>query len=161
MAGVARRIALFDPARRLGRDLIPVAAGVGIDLVEITRGADLAGADVDAILVAPAVATELPPSPDGWPPRWIVGDASHAGKLAGAAASAQAVGVLLAPVTAAALEVAVAPDPSSPEQELARTRGLIAASVMDATPATLAGLAETFSASDCIVWWRDGETMTP
>jgi diguanylate cyclase (GGDEF)-like protein len=158
---VARRIALFDPARRLGRDLIPVASSAGIDVVEITRGADLAGADVDAILVAPAVATELPPSPDGWPPRWIVGDASSAGKLAGAAASAQAVGVLLAPVTAAGIEIAVALDPGSPEQELARTRGLIAASVMDATPATLAGLAEHFAADDCIVWWRDGETMTP
>jgi diguanylate cyclase (GGDEF)-like protein len=161
---VARRIALFDPARRLSRDLGPVAAAAGIEAVEVLRAAEVTGdaaAGYDAILVAPAVAAELGPAPAAGPPRWIVGDANAAGKLAGAAASAQAVGVLLAPVTEAALAVATAADRATPELEMARSRGLISASVMDATPATLAALAEAFSATDCVVWWKEGETMVP
>jgi diguanylate cyclase (GGDEF)-like protein len=159
MPGMAR-IALFDPARRLARDLASAAKTAGVELVEVGKVADLP-TDVDAILVAPAVAGELGPAPAEGPPRWIVGDSTNAGKLAGAAASAQAAGVLLAPVTAAGLSVAASPDPGSREADAARSRGLIAASVMDASATTLASLAEAFSANDCIVWWKEGETMTP
>jgi serine/threonine-protein kinase len=154
------RIALFDPARRLGRDLASIAQRAGVELVEVGKAADLP-ADVEAILVAPPVAAELGPAPTTGPPRWIVGDPGNAGRLAGAAASAQAAGVLLAPVTAEGLTVAASPDPASRDADAQRSRGLIAASVMDANPATLGALAEAFSASDCIVWWKDGETMTP
>jgi hypothetical protein len=158
---MARRIALFDPARRLGRDLGSVAAAAGVELVEVGKPAELATLEVDAILIAPAVAAELGPAPADGAPRWIVGDPSNAGRLAGAAASAQAVGVLLAPVSEAGLAVAITAELASRATALLRSRGLIAASVMDANPATLGALAEAFSATDCIVWWKEGETMTP
>ena len=161
---MARRIALFDPARRLGRDLAPIAAAADVEVVEVAKADDPVLADVaevDAILVAPAVASELGAPLPGAPPRWVIGDGGNAGKLAGAAASAQAAGVLLAPVTAEALEVALASDASNPTTDLARSRSLVAASVMDAKPTTLAALAEAFTVNDCVVWWKEGETMTP
>src|SRR5262245_30923102 len=162
MAAVSRRIALFDPARRLGRDVGPIASGAGLEVVEITRAADLdAELGADALLIAPAVASEVGPAPVGGAVRWIGGDATHAGRLAGAAASGGAAGVLLQPIAASGLVVAVGPELVHPEAEMSRARLLIAASVMDANQASLTQLAEAFGASDAIVWWKEGETMTP
>jgi len=117
-----------------------------------------------AILIAPAVASELGPVPVEGPPRWVVGDGANAARVAGAAAQAGAAGVLLAPISQVALEAISHDEPISPDFDLARARGLIATSLIDlagAAAQTLMAVAEGFTANDCIVWWRDGNQMAP
>src|SRR6185436_2403727 len=48
--------------------------------------------------------------------------------------------------------------------DLVRARGLIATSLVDLTGSaaeTLLAVAGGFAASDCIVWWKDGNQMAP
>jgi serine/threonine-protein kinase len=159
---VAQRIALFDPALRLGTELAEAADRAGIDLIEVTHVTHPALQRANAIIIAPAVAADLEPDQGQGPPRWIIGDASAAGKIASAAAACGAQGVLLTPVGPDALTALVAGEVPSPEIDLARARSLIAASLIDAsTQTTLVGLAESFAAHDCVIWWRNGETMIP
>jgi len=116
------------------------------------------------LLVAPAVASDLGPPPDGSAPRWIVGDGTNAARVAGAAASASATGVLLTPVSPEALAALLTNDAVSADFDLARARGLVATSLVDLTGAagdTLKSVADGFGAHDCIVWWKDGSQMTP
>ncbi|CAN5433045.1 hypothetical protein BH11MYX1_BH11MYX1_45530 [soil metagenome] len=163
----AKRLGIFDPSRRLIRDLSAAADLAGVELVEV--GADLSNADLDGLLVPPAMASDLgaPVAMAGDAKavaRWIVGDAANAGRVAGAAASAGAAGVLLTPVSAAALSSIARSEPTSPELDLARARGLIATSLVDLTGAaadTLRAVADGFSAHDCVVWWKDGAQMVP
>nr|MDQ3301590.1 diguanylate cyclase [Myxococcota bacterium] len=73
-------------------------------------------------------------------------------------------GVLLTPVSVAALDAVAHSDATSPDFDLARARGLIATSLVDLTGAateTLLAVAEGFTAHDCVVWWRDGAQMVP
>ena len=163
----AKRLGIFDPSRRLIEDLSAAADLADVELVEV--GADVSQADIDGLLLPPALATELgvPAAVQGRAKpvaRWIVGDASAAGRVAGAAASAGAAGVLLTPVSPAALSSISRAEPTSPDLDLARARGLIATSLVDLTGAaaeTLRAVAEGFSAHDCIVWWKDGPQMVP
>ena len=72
--------------------------------------------------------------------------------------------MLLTPVSAAALASIARSEPTSPELDLARARGLIATSLVDLTGAaadTLRAVAEGFTAHDCVVWWKDGAQMVP
>ena len=158
-------LGVFDPSGRLAEDLAEVADRARIELMHVdtpeTRTNSLA-----ALLVAPAVASELGPPLDGAAPRWVVGDgtSTSAARVAGAAASATATGVLLTPVSPDALHAISLGETSSPDLDLARARGLIATSLVDLTGAageTLRSVAEGFAAHDCIVWWKDGTTMTP
>jgi diguanylate cyclase (GGDEF)-like protein len=158
-----KRLAVFDPSGRLIADLATAAEQARLKLFAITAK-DPAPRDCAAILIAPAVASELGPAPVDGAPRWVVGEGANAARVAGAAAQAGATGVLLAPISALALEAIVHSDPSSGEFELARARGLIATSLVDLTGAatqTLTAIAEGFTAHDCIVWWRDGNQMAP
>ncbi|HVK88477.1 MAG TPA: protein kinase [Kofleriaceae bacterium] len=157
------RLAVFDPSGRLLADLSPVAAAAAIELFAITADAP-PDASTAAVLVAPLVAPDLGPAPADGPARWIVGDSSNAARLAGAAATATATGVLLTPVSVEALRAITEPTAEATELDLARARGLIATSLVDLTGSateTLLAVADGFTAHDCIVWWRDGAQMTP
>src|SRR3954468_18252833 len=96
-----KALAVGDPSGRLISELAPLAAESNIALLPIRPGEPDSG--LVATLVAPAIADDLGPPPAGSPPRWIVGDAGNPARLAGAAAKAGAAGVLLTPVSVAAL----------------------------------------------------------
>src|SRR5262249_17885915 len=92
---------------------------------------------------------------------------ANAARVAGAAASASATGVLLTPVSPDAL-VAISHAEPHPQIghdfDLARARGLVAISLVDLTGAAaemLKAVAEGFTAHDCIVWGKDGPQMPP
>ncbi|MBA3396128.1 MAG: diguanylate cyclase [Deltaproteobacteria bacterium] len=158
----AKRLAIFDPSGRLIADLAPLASQARVTLHVATATEMPAGCA--ALLVAPLVAGDLGPAPADGAPRWIVGDGSNAARVAGAAAQAGASGVLLTPVSVAALDAVAHSDATSPDFDLARARGLIATSLVDLTGAateTLLAVAEGFTAHDCVVWWRDGAQMVP
>ncbi|MBL0220477.1 MAG: diguanylate cyclase [Myxococcales bacterium] len=160
----AKRLAVFDPSGRLIAELTPLADRAGVTLVSITAADPDPGANCAAILVAPMVAGELGPAPADGPPRWIVGDGGNAARVAGAAAQAGASGVMLTPASVDAIDAVAHTDPTSPDFDLARARGLIATSLVDLTGSateTLSAVAEGFTANDCIVWWRDGAQMLP
>ncbi len=159
----AKRVGVFDPSGRLLADLASVAERVNATLERVPT-ADTNTNGLSALLVAPAVASDLGPPPDGGAPRWIVGDGANAARVAGAAASASATGVLLTPVSPEALAAVLHNDPVSADFDLSRARGLVATSLVDLTGAagdTLKSVAEGFTAHDCIVWWKDGAQMTP
>jgi diguanylate cyclase (GGDEF)-like protein len=154
-------LAVVDPAGRLIAELQPLVAGTGIALRSIKPRESAAGCV--AVLVAPAIADELGPAVAS-PPRWIVGDGAHAARLAGAASQAGAAGVLLTPVSLEALAAIAHLQPTIPEFDLARARGLVATSLVDLTGSaaeSLAAVAAGFGANDCIVWWKDGNQMVP
>ena len=158
----AKRLAVFDPSGRLIADLRPLAEAADVQLISVT--AKDTPVNCAAMLVAPLVAGDLGPAPASSPPRWIVGDGSNAARVAGAAAQASASGVLLTPVSVEAIDAVAHSDPTSPDFDLARARGLIATSLVDLTGSateTLLAVAEGFTANDCIVWWRDGAQMLP
>jgi diguanylate cyclase (GGDEF)-like protein len=159
----AKRLGVFDPSGRLVDDLGEAAHAAHLGLVPVADAAAPTGG-LAALLVAPAVASDLGPPPDGGAPRWVVGDGANAARIAGAAASACATGVLLAPVSPEALLAIVHAEPTSAELDLARARGLVATSLVDLTGAaaeTLKAVADGFTAHDCIVWWKDGAQMMP
>jgi diguanylate cyclase (GGDEF)-like protein len=159
---VAKRLGVFDPSRRLIDELGDAADRVDVELVAVRAGDATDG--MAGLLVPPAMASDLGAAPDGAVPRWIVGDGANAGKVAGAAASAAAAGALLTPISPDALAAVVAAESTSQDFDLARARGLIATSLVDLTGAaaeTLRSVAEGFTAHDCIVWWKDGNQMTP
>ncbi|HTR50159.1 MAG TPA: diguanylate cyclase [Kofleriaceae bacterium] len=159
---MGKRLGVFDPTGRLIEDLAAAAQGSHAELEAFDPANGVNG--IAGLLLTPAVAAELGPPADGAPPRWIVGDAANAARIAGAAASAGAAGVLLAPVVGSCLDAVAHGDPTSVEFELARARGLIATSLVDLTGAaaeTLRAVAEGFTAHDCIVWWKDGAQMVP
>ena len=159
----AKRLGIFDPSRRLIQDLSDAADQADVELIEV--GSEASQLDLDGVLVPPAMAGDLGPPPEHTKvSRWVVGDAANAARVAGAAASAGAAGVLLTPVSAAALASIARSEPTSPELDLARARGLIATSLVDLTGAaadTLRAVAEGFTAHDCVVWWKDGAQMVP
>ncbi len=158
----AKRLAVFDPSGRLIADLKPLAEAADVQLISVTTKDSPAGCA--AMLVAPLVAGDLGPLSASSPPRWIVGDGSNAARVAGAAAQAGASGVLLTPTSVEAIDAVAHSDPTSPDFDLARARGLIATSLVDLTGSateTLMAVAEGFTANDCIVWWRDGAQMMP
>jgi diguanylate cyclase (GGDEF)-like protein len=159
----AKRLGVFDPSGRLVEDLAEAADRANASL-EAIPASQANTARFDALLVAPAVASDLAPPNDGAAPRWIVGDGANAARVAGAAASASATGVLLTPVSGDAMVAIAHAEPTSHDFDLARARGLIATSLVDLTGAaaeTLKSVAEGFTAHDCIVWWKDGSQMTP
>jgi len=158
----AKRLAVFDPSGRLIVDLEPLADQARVILKPATLDDTPAGCA--ALLIAAAVAGDLPPAPAEGPPRWIVGDGANAARVAGAAAQAGASGVLLTPVSVEAIANVAHADSTSSDIDLARARALIATSLVNLTGAaqeTLLSVAEGFSAHDCIVWWRDGGQMVP
>jgi diguanylate cyclase (GGDEF)-like protein len=159
----AKRLGIFDPSRRLIQDLSDAADQADVELIEV--GPEASQLDLDAVLVPPAMAGDLGPAPEhSKVSRWVVGDAANAARVAGAAATAGAAGVLLTPVSAAALAAIARSEPTSAELDLARARGLIATSLVDLTGAaadTLRAVAEGFTAHDCVVWWKDGAQMVP
>jgi diguanylate cyclase (GGDEF)-like protein len=162
-AVAAKRVGVFDPSGRLLGDLASTAERVNATLERVPTATSNTNG-FSALLVAPAVASDLGPPPDGAAPRWIVGDGANAARVAGAAASASATGVLLTPVSADALAAILHNEPVSPDFDLSRARGLVATSLVDLTGAagdTLKSVAEGFTAHDCIVWWKDGAQMTP
>ena len=158
----AKRLGIFDPSGRLIDDLASAAERANADLVHVEAGDALDG--LAGVLVNPAAASDLGPPPEGGVARWIIGESQHAARVAGAAASAGASGVLLTPVTADALAAIMHAEPTSPDFDLARARGLVATSLVDLTgnaQETLRAVAEGFTSHDCIVWWKDGGAMTP
>src|SRR6186997_14216 len=116
----AKRLAVFDPSGRLIADLTPLADQARVILKEATL--DNIPPNCTAMLVAPAVAVDMPPPPADGPPRWIVGDGSNAARVAGAAAQAGAQGVLLTPVSVEAIANIAHGDPPSLDVDLARAR---------------------------------------
>jgi diguanylate cyclase (GGDEF)-like protein len=159
----ALELGVFDPSGRLVEDLAEAAEHANTAL-EPLASPDAPTNGFAALLVAPAVASDLGPPPNGAAPRWIVGDGANAARVAGAAASASATGVLLTPVSGDALLAIAQNETPAHDFDLARARGLIATSLVDLTGAageTLKAVAEGFAAQDCIVWWKDGTQMTP
>jgi hypothetical protein len=98
----AKRLGVFDPSGRLVEDLADAAERANASL-EPVAVAQADSTEYDAVLVAPAVASDLAPPAAGAPLRWIIGDGANAARVAGAAASASATGVLLTPVSGDAL----------------------------------------------------------
>jgi diguanylate cyclase (GGDEF)-like protein len=157
-----KRLAVVDPSGRLIAELEPLTREARISLHAVRPGEPTTG--YTAMLVAALVASDVGPLLSASPPRWIVGDGGNPARLAGAASQAGAVGVLLTPVSLAALEAIAHVEPTIPEFDLVRARGLIATSLVDLTGTaaeTLLAVAGGFSASDCIVWWKDGNQMLP
>jgi diguanylate cyclase (GGDEF)-like protein len=155
------QLAIVDPSGRLIGELSAGATAAGLALRSVAPGEPADGCA--AVLVAPAIAGDLPP-PAGGPLRWIVGDGANAARLAGAASQAGAAGVILTPVAAPALWAIAELAPTPAEFDLARAHGLIATSLVDLTGSaveTLLAVAAGFSANDCIVWWKDGNQMAP
>ena len=159
---MSSRIALFDPSHRLAAEVAAAAARADVEVSVVMKAEDPGLIISHAALIAPAVAAELAPASADNAPRWIVGDITAAPRLAGAAATAGARGVIISPVSPEALRAAVGRDDERMEDDVLRARKLVAASVIEASAQpTLAAIAEAFSAQDCIVWWRDGDTMEP
>lgn len=157
-----KRFGVLDPSGRLIEDLTDAATQAGVALVATASAQN--GSDFDGLLLPPALAGDVGPSSLLHSPRWIVGDAANAGRVAGAAVSANANGVLLTPVTADTLAAIGRVPEDSPEADLARSRHLIATSLVDLTGAAaeaLRAVAEAFGAQDCIAWWKDGAQMVP
>lgn len=155
------QLAIIDPAGRLIGELQASAAAARVSLRSVPPGEPATGCA--AVLIAPAIAGDLAPAPDG-PPRWIVGDGANAARLAGAASQAGAAGVILLPVACEALDALLRVAPAPAELDLGRARGLIATSLVDLTGSaveTLLAVAAGFGAGDCIVWWKDGNQMAP
>jgi diguanylate cyclase (GGDEF)-like protein len=156
-----KEIAVVDPSGRLIAELALLALPERIGLAMMRPDEPERG--FAAVLIAPAVAPDLPPLAGG-PPRWIAGEGGNAARLAGAASQTGAAGVLLTPVSVAALEALIHAQPTIAEFDLARARGLVATSLIDLTGSaaeTLLAVAAGFSASDCIVWWKNGNQMMP
>src|SRR5580692_5387728 len=99
---MAPRLGVFDPSGRLLDELGPVIERARAELEVYDPASELDG--FAGILVPPSHATELGPMLDGGPARWIVGDANSAARVAGAAASAHAAGVLISPVAPETLD---------------------------------------------------------
>ncbi|HEY0986057.1 MAG TPA: diguanylate cyclase, partial [Kofleriaceae bacterium] len=157
-----KRLAVVDPSGRLIAELEPLTRAARISLQAARPGEPVTGCA--AMLIAALVASDVGPALSSSPPRWIVGDGGNPARLAGAASQAGAVGVLLTPVSLAALEAIAHVEPTIPEFDLVRARGLIATSLVDLTGTaaeTLLAVAGGFSASDCIVWWKDGNQRLP
>jgi len=154
---------ILEPAGRLAGDLALAAQRAGLVPAISGQASELALAGADLVLVAPGIADTLTPG-DG-PPRWVFGEPQAAPRLAGAAVACGADGVLLVPVAAEAMTAAAKAEASAAETDLARARSLVATTLVDAsddaTRAALAAIATSFAADDCIVWWRDGESMHP
>ena len=143
------------------RGLAAVAETAGASLDLVTDPTDPALVDVDVVLVAAGVEA-LGPWPPGAPPRWIIGDAKDAGRLAGAAVACGAIGVLLFPVAAGAIAAIAATETTTVEGDVARARSLVAGSAIPTSDDDgLPAFAKAFAADDSIVWWRDGDAMTP
>src|SRR5215467_9113811 len=107
---MAKRLAILDPSGRLTAELAPLAKEANVQLVA-TKVGDPVDRNVTSVLVAPAVAADLGPAPADGPPRWVVGDGSNAARVAGAAAGGGASGVVLTPVSLAALQAVAHADP--------------------------------------------------
>jgi diguanylate cyclase (GGDEF)-like protein len=153
---------LLEPTGRRAAELAAVAESAGVVLELVTDPTDPALVDADVVMVAAGVAEALGPMPPGAPPRWIVGDAKEAGRLAGAAVACGAVGVLLTPVAAGAIAAITAAESTAVETDLARARSLVAGSAIPTNEGDgLPSFAQAFAADDVIVWWRDGDAMTP
>jgi diguanylate cyclase (GGDEF)-like protein len=155
------QLAVIDPSGRLIAELTGPAQG-GFALVAVAPGAAVPACA--GVLIAPAIADDLAAAAPGGPPRWIVGPGDQPARLAAAATQAGAVGVVVSPVSRAALDAIAHVAPILAELDLVRARGLVATSLIDLTGAagdTLLTVAAGFSASDCIVWWKDGSQMTP
>jgi diguanylate cyclase (GGDEF)-like protein len=160
----AKRVIVYDPARRLGADLAAAAEKAAIELIDCADATLLLAASQQAelIVLPPAAASDIDAAIVI--PRWIVGDAKDAARVAGAAATVGAMGVFLTPVVGDVFAAALSGEPTSNDVDLARARSLVAASLVDMTTApadTLRSVANAFAAHDCIVWWRDGESMVP
>ncbi|MGE3456359.1 MAG: diguanylate cyclase [Kofleriaceae bacterium] len=159
---MGKRVAVFDPSGRLIAELAGAADRANVALYSVATADAASGAA--ALLLPPAMAAEIGPAAADGPPRWVVGDAGSAARVAGAAAEAGAVGVLLIPVSVDALLAVVHQPASSVDFELARARALVATSLVDLTTTaaeSLQSVADGFAAHDCILWWKDGHQMTP
>ncbi len=159
-----KRVAIFDPARRLKGELRIAAERANVELIECKTSAELlaASASCEVILMPQAAASDFDTTITT--PRWIVGEAKDAARVAGAAATVGALGVFLIPVGPETLLAAFGGETTSNEVDLARARSLVATSLVDMTSAAadaLRAVATSFTADDCIVWWRDGESMVP
>ncbi|MCE9574909.1 MAG: protein kinase [Deltaproteobacteria bacterium] len=154
----ARRVVFLEPTGRRAAELGAAAAQAGLDFLHVSEATHVALFDADAILVAAGVAEVLGPGPR---PRWVVGDQAGAARLAGASVACGAVGVLLTPIDAETLAVAVAADVSTEVADLGRARHLIAASGISLDDEALLPFATAYGADDFIIWWRDGDQMTP
>jgi serine/threonine protein kinase len=160
-------LAVVDPSGRLIGELQPLAATARVSLHAVKPGEPTEG--YAAILVAAPFAGELGRTTAAGPPRWIVDDPANAAlpEAASLAASlAGAAGVLFLPVAAEAIDAIVDAiadiEPSLAQRDLVRARGLIATSlvgVAGSAATTLLAVAVGFGASDCIVWWKDGDAL--
>ena len=156
---------ILDPTGRHGEELSRAVHATGRAPVVITGAAeeaDVAGAELVLASVGAASVLSEELAPDA-PPRWVYGEPADAGRLAGAAVSCGAAGVMILPIGAGSLAAAVAPDQATADSEQARLRSLLAVSLLEEGErhAPLRALATAFAADDCIVWWRDGDVMAP
>lgn len=159
-----RRIAVHDPSGRVVAEALRVADKGRFEVVVAQSATDAVLDSSDAVLVAAPVAIDLPPLRGAAAPRWVVGEAGNATRLAGAAVAASAAGVLLMPLAASSLVAALEGERGTLDSDLARARALIASPLVESSDVAIEALrtlAATFQAHDCIVWWREGENMSP
>jgi len=159
------RLVILDPSGRSADELCEAASRAGIVPV-VVRDPDDADLSNAGAYLLPVSAADLAHTLPSTVPRSLVGDGAASGKLASAAISAAAAGVILLPVTPATFGAILgAAAPHLPEVDLARARSLIAASVLDAsgepTADGLAAIARAFTADDCVFWWREHDGMVP
>ncbi len=160
-----QRLVILDPAGRTASDLCAIASRAGIAPVVTGDAASIDVPKAYAVLV-PASSAEAVASLPSSVPRWLYGDVENSARLASAAIACTAAGVILLPTRPEVLQLLISPPPPRlPEVDLARARSLIAASVLDGngepTAEGLGAIAKAFAADDCLLWWREGETMVP
>jgi diguanylate cyclase (GGDEF)-like protein len=156
---------ILDPAGRTASDVCAVAQRAGIAPVVVGDARTIDVPKAAAVLLPAASAEDVASLPSSVP-RWLYGDLEGSAKLASAAITCTAAGVVLLPTRPEIMQLLVAPPPPHlPEVDLARARSLIAASVLDGhgepTKEGLGAIARAFAADDCVLWWREGEGMVP
>lgn len=160
-----QRLVILDPAGRTASEICAIAQRAGIAPVVVGDAGSIEVPKAAAVLV-PAASAEAVASLPSSVPRWLYGDIESSARLASAAIACTAAGVVLLPTRPEVMQLLIAPPPPHmPEVDLARARSLIAASVLDGngepTKEGLGAIAKSFAADDCVLWWREGETMAP
>ncbi len=165
MASASPRLVILDPSGRSASELCAVAARAGVQPVVAGEAAAIDPALAAAVLVPAASAGDVASLPASVP-RWLYGDLESSARLAAAAVTCGASGVVLTPTRPEVIKLLVTPPaPGVAEVDLARARSLIAAAVLDGagepTKDGLAAIARAFAADDCVLWWREGDGMAP
>ena len=160
-----KRLAVFDPSGRLLADLAAARRRGATSRCHAVDAKDVADAAAPRCWSLPLVAGDLgpPPPTDRRAGSSVTARTPRASRVRPRRPARRA--CCSRRCRSRRLDAIAHADPTSPDVDLARARGLIATSLVDLdrcrATETLLAVAEGFTANDCIVWWRDGAQMTP